>query len=559
MSLKWRVILGLLVLVAAVIKIAPNFIDTDNMWWPAKGKIVYGLDIQGGVHLVMGIDNDAVMAERMQRTLHSLEEGLLKKDLQLKGEVTNSGQYEMKVKLEGSTDVATVQKYIEDYYPQTLQILDASGDTVTFKLFDLKVAEFKKQIVDQAIEVIRNRIDEFGVAEPSIAAQGDSRILVQLPGIKDAERAKELINRTARLDFRIVSQELKPEELQKLVDEAEKAGDYALGKDGLTYTAYVKRMNADLKDKLPQNTMVAFEKLPNATTMEAGKMPMLLKTDERIGGDQLEDASVSFDEFGKPEVAFRLGVEGRAPFGELTEKNVGKLLAIVLDDVIQSAPVLNSRIDEAGRIQLNQRNYEEALNEAKMIAMTLRAGALPATLEQLEERTVGPTLGAESIAKAKVAGYVSFALIGIFLMAYYGALGVIATLALSMNVICLLALLTGLGATLTLPGIAGIILTLGMAVDSNVIIYERIKEEFRKGASMKMSVRDGFQHAYSAIIDSNVTGVAVALILFYYGTGPVRGFAVTLVSGIVTSMFTAIFIARILIDAMGDRLHLKRA
>lgn len=566
MSLKARVILASVILLGVLIKIVPNFVNMDGKWWPASGKINYGLDIQGGAHLVMGIDVESVLTERLNRLTRTIGEELKNSEIAVQEvSVQDPKLHELKIVLASAKDEDKVRDVIEKNHSGFLQVLSVSNGTVVTKIYETQVSEIRRQILDQAISVIRNRIDEFGVAEPSIQAQGDNRILVQLPGIKDSAHAKELINRTAHLEFRTVSHELganpeaSMEALAKLIEEAETKGGYALGKDDMTYGAYIKRLNEDLKPSLPKNTMVAFEKAPAAKTLEAGKIPYLLKTDTNISGDLLEDAFVGYGERGEPQVNFRFGIEGGRRFGEVTEANVGNQLAIVLDDVIQSAPVIQSKIGESGVINLSRGNPEETFNEARLIATTLRAGALPAALEQLEERTVGPTLGADSIAKAKIAGYVAFGLITVFMLVYYGMLGAVASVALALNVLCLLALLTGLGATLTLPGIAGIILTMGMAVDSNVIIFERIKEEFRKGTGFKSAVADGFSNAYSAIIDSNIMGACVALILFYYGTGPIRGFAVTLVCGIVTSMFTAVFLSRVIIELLGPRINLKRA
>jgi preprotein translocase subunit SecD len=566
MSLKWRIVLTVLIVGAVIIKIAPNFVNLENKWWPAEGKIVYGLDIQGGVHLVMGVDIETVMYEKLTRTSKLITEELKNAKINVKSvALRDPKSHELVIEMESPGEAGRVQDLIEKNHKGFLQILSSSGNQVVAKVYDTQVQEIHKQILDQAIGVIRNRIDEFGVAEPSISAQGDNRILVQLPGVKDSARAKELINRTAHLEFHIVSHELSTageggvSKLEQIIRETETAGGYALGKDGMSYGAYIKRLNADAKPKLPAGTMIAFEKSPAAKTLESGKIPFLLKKDAGVSGDMLEDAFVSYGEHGDPQVSFRFGAEGAKQFGELTGNNIEQQLAIVLDEIVQSAPRINSRITDSGVITLGSRNNEEAFNEAKFISAALRAGALPAALEQLEERTVGPTLGADAISKAKLAGLVAFGGISIFMMFFYGFMGAIATVALGLNIICLLALLTGLGATLTLPGVAGIILTMGMAVDANVIIFERIKEEFKKGSSLKLAIADGFSHAYSAIIDSNLVGAAVALILFYYGTGPVRGFAVTLISGIVTSMFTAVFVSRVMMEAVGERIQLKRA
>jgi preprotein translocase subunit SecD len=417
----------------------------------------------------------------------------------------------------------------------------------------------RSQIIRQAIEVIRNRVDEFGVAEPMIAAQSDNRIMVQLPGLKDPARAKELINRTARLSFNIVSDKMPREKVIALIAEAEKKGNYALGKDGMSYSQYIRRLNDDLAGKIPDNTMVAFEKDQNAADITAGKVAYLMEKDTDLGGEQLEDASVVGGQYGEPEVNFRFNTEGRIKFAEITGKNVNRQMAIILDSIVQSAPTIQGRIDsESARITLHQRNYDQAYNEANFIATALRAGALPAALEQLEERTVGPSLGMDSIEKGKRAGMVGLLIVLVFVVFYYKAFGVVAGLSLVFNLFCMLAILAALNATVTLPGIAGIVLTLGMAVDANVIIYERIKEEMAKGATLIASIRDGFAHAFTAIFDANITNAIAAGTLIYFGTGPVRGFGVTLVVGIVTSMFTAIFVTRVMLDVIVKTFKVQR-
>ncbi len=320
------------------------------------------------------------------------------------------------------------------------------------------------------------------------------------------------------------------------------------------------KLREDLKDKFPKQTTLVFEKAGAAKTLEAGKIPYLVKTDNSLSGDLLEDAMVRADEFGKPQVIFRFSVDGRRKFAKMSGDNVGKQVAIILDGVVQSSPVIDEKIDSAtARIRLNSgQNVQETQAEAQFIATTLRAGALPAALEQLEERTVGPTLGQDSIDKGKRAGILGAILVLLFMLIYYRTLGVVADIALTFNVLLILGILTSLGATLTLPGVAGIVLTVGMAVDANVIIFERIKEELRKGVGLHLAVKDGFGHAFSAIVDANITTAAVCIVLMYFGTGPVKGFAVTLLCGIATSMFTAIFVSRAIIDFLVLKLHFKK-
>ncbi len=532
----------------SLLYVLPNFVELPEGWLFTKEKIIYGLDIQGGSHLVMGVDVAGVMKERTERMARTIQADLIDKGVPVKVNLSEEGR-EITVEATSEGDRTKILDYISEVYGATLQIVGSEGAIVRLKFFEARALEYAKQVVDQSIEVIRNRIDEFGVSEPVIAAQGQDRILIQLPGVKDSARAKELINRTAKMDFRIVSDKLDGEALAKLISEAETAGKYALGQDELGYAEYVKRLNEDLKGKIPEGTSVAFEKAPSAVTLEAGKIPYLLEGSSGLTGDLLEDAYVAPGEYGAPEVLFRFNSEGRRKFAELTGAHVNRQMAIVLDEVVQSAPNIQGRIDSnQARITLGRSNYEETLREANFIATALRAGALPAALEQLEERTVGPTLGADSIERGKVAGLVGICIVVLFMLAYYKGMGVFSAIALVINVLSLLAILSALGATLTLPGVAGIVLTVGMAVDANVIIFERIKEELAKGASVVAAVRDGFGHAFSAIFDSNITTAMAGVLLIYFGTGPVRGFGVTLLAGIATSMITAVFVTRVLTE-----------
>ena len=558
-NLKKRWAAVILTALVGVIWVLPNLTEVPENFLFSQKKLTLGLDIQGGLHLVLGVAVEDVVKEKTARMVKNLKkefdnEGIKVNSVRLKDE--NSGEVEIAF---AASEAEAVRKYVSDFYATQLQILDLEESTMSIRYYDAYMIDTREQIVSQAIEVIRNRIDEFGVAEPSIAAQGTDRILVQLPGIKDAARAKDLINRTAKLNFRAVSPEANYEQLQQQITEAEEAGPYVLGKEnenGLAYAAYVERLNKDLKDKLPANTMLVFEKLESAKTLEAGRRPYVVKMDSSLSGDNLEDAFVGYDEYGKPQVNFRFNVDGRRLFADLTGANVGGQVAIVLDNVVKSAPSIDEKIDsDSARIRLGAGgDPQQTLAEAQFIATTLRAGALPAALTQLEERTVGPTLGAESIAKGRTGTMVGAIIILIFMCIWYRLPGFVASIAIILNLIFVFAALTSLGATLTLPGVAGLALTIGMAVDANIIIFERIREELNKGASQMGAVKDGFGNALSAILDSNVTTILTCAILMYYGSGPIRGFAVTLAIGIVASFFTAIFVSRVLIDTFVGRL-----
>ena len=601
-SLKARIWIVIGVLTFGVYIFSPNFFsDEDRPGWLPSQSLVYGLDIQGGLHLVLGVDTVGVLAEKIARLGGALKEDINKKtpgavsSIKINNEVnnevnpsssssnsssdsnsnssassnsssdsnsnsnssasasfnSNSNSNSNFVTLEGK--VLEIKKYINKTYPGILQLIDETESSVTYQYYETYMNQVKKQIVVQAIEVIRNRIDSFGVAEPYIAAQGSDRIIVQLPGINetDYEQAKDLINRAARLEFMIVTNEVPPVDLNSMVSQAETAGGYTLGlkkEGGLKYLDYVKRINKDLQGKLPNQTEVVFQKLDQVTSIEDGKTPVLVKNSVVFTGNKISDAFVGMGDYGEPLVNFSVASDGRNEFAKMTGENVDKPMAIILDKILKSAPNIQARLREGGVITLG--TGQSIAQEAEFLTNTLRAGALPAALEQLEERSVGPTLGADSVEAGKKAGMVGLTIVLFFMISWYRAAGLVASLALVTNIFLLLALLTSLGATLTLPGIAGIVLTVGMAVDANVIIFERIREEILKGSGIKAAVRDGFGHALSAILDANITTAIVCLVLMFYGTGPIKGFAVTLIWGIVTSMFTAIFLSRVVIDAL---------
>lgn len=559
-SFRIRTIVLICVLVFGTLYLLPNFTNLPSGWWFHTQPINYGLDIKGGAHLVYGVDVKSVLHEKVNRTSRSLKGEFQERNIAVESVQVSEDQKNIILQFPASSKDA-VSSYLEDYHGTTLQTVEESDRSITLHFLDSYLENLRGQIIQQAIEVIRNRVDEFGVSEPVIAAQGSDRVLVQLPGVDDPAQAKALINKTARLDFRIVSMDVPYDQLQKMVSEAEKDGNFKLGGEGgLPYSQYVKKINESLKGKIPENTALAFEKDASALTLEAGKIPYLLQKDTDLTGDQLEDAYVGYDnETGRPMVIFAFDPDGRRRFSEITGANVNKRMAIILDEVVQSAPEIKGKIDSAtAQITLgSSRNVDETMKEAQFIATALRAGALPAALEQLEERTVGPTLGADSIQKGKVAGVVGLLIVAVFMIFWYRTSGLIATFGLTANVFCLLAILSALGATLTLPGIAGIVLTLGMAVDANVIIFERIKEEMRKGASWSGAIKDGYQNAFSAILDSNVTTAMAGVVLFYFGSGPIRGFGVTLIAGIITSLFTAIFVTRYVFDFMAIKLKAK--
>ncbi|OYZ16166.1 MAG: protein translocase subunit SecD [Bdellovibrio sp. 28-41-41] len=558
---RWRVIGALVGVLAAIVLLTPNFMDTSKLnWWPAKKKLNYGLDIQGGIHLVMGVDINGVMTETANRQANSLKKELAtlattKVEL-VNFKISNPAIGEMEFEFHNAADADEANKYIGDRHGTVLQTIERRDKFTVYRYLDNYLVELRQKVIAQSIETIRNRIDEFGVAEPSISQQGDNRILVQLPGMADAEQAKKLINTTAKLDFMIVDDSVNMGEVQKWIKDAETAGSFTMAT--MKYSEYVNKINEALRGKIPEKSALYFGKAENARTMDAGSIPYVLKADTGLGGTDLDDATISFGQFGDPQVALRFNTVGAGKFADITGNNINKRMAIILDRIVKSAPNIQTRIGDGNAvITLGQRNHQESLDEAKMISTALKAGSLPAALEQLEERRVGPTLGADSIKQAKMGAYAGTFLIFIFLILYYRAMGVVASTSIAVNVLSGLGLLTALGATLTLPGIAGIALTVGFAVDANVLIQERIKEELVKGASWKLAVKEGYSRAMSAILDSNVTVAAVAVILLNFGTGPIRGFAVTLLIGIATTLFANVFVSKVIVDTLIYKWNVK--
>lgn len=549
LKLRWAIIV--VVLLFAVIWTVPNFVNTDKMWWPTKNRMVLGLDIQGGSHLVLRVDVDSAVKTDTQRYSSTLVKEMADENVQVKGvTVTDPLRGGLRIELNKADDAGAVQGFLEKSYSTTFRVVETTPEAVQVEFAELFLRDFKSRLVEQAIAVIRNRIDEFGVAEPSITAQGSDHILVQLPGIKDASTAKELINRTARLDFMIVSQEIKPPQLEQMIADAEKAGNFKF--EDMKFSQYVDKVNEALKGKLPANTVIYFEKPDNAASMAAGRIPYLLKTDEIVTGNRLTNAQVGMGEYGAPVVHFSFDAAGTKEFGDLTRKHSREQMAIVLDKTVKSAPVINEPITGGrGQITLGRGTEpQQTLKEAKLISTALRAGALPAALEQVEERTVGPSVGSDAIQKGQTATVVAAIAVFAFMIVYYRGFGLVADVALAFNLLLTLAILSSLGATLTLPGVAGLALTLGISVDASVIIFERIKEEMRKGTTMVASIREGYDRAFSSIFDANVTSISVCLVLMYYGTGPIRGFAITLLTGLVITTFTAVFFTRAVFDTL---------
>lgn len=550
---KFKFIILVLAIILAGLYITPTLtganIETTKL--PFKKKVNLGLDLQGGLYMIYTINFDQVYRETLRKQLAGViadvqKEGVQAKLLPAPEKFPDVDDPRQSVEVTG--DKAKFLDRAKNFYPNLL-VMNDQGNTVEFGFARAFRTEIADRTLNQSIQVIRNRIDEFGVAEPSIASQGKDRIVVELPGIKDIERAKSLVGRTAKLEFKIVDDEsMPPEKLSALIADLETNQGLKFN-EGDKLSEHIAKINKAVVGKIPEGTEISFERAANSRTGQLNTLqPFLLKSKVDVSGEDLADAYVSPGQYGDPEVAFQFEGAAATRFGELTEANIRRRLAVVLDGLVYSAPVINSKISDRGTISLGQRDYNMAMGEAKDLSLVLRAGALPAQLELSEQRVIGPSLGADSIKTGVNAGLIGCVLVFIFMIFYYRWSGVIATISLMLNVLFVFAILIGIDATLTLPGIAGLALTIGMAVDSNVIIFERIRDELREGASVPGAVERGFDRAFTSIFDANITHGIVAVILFNFGTGPLKGFAVTLMIGIFTTLFCAVTVCKLLFD-----------
>ncbi len=503
----------------------PDFYK-DNL--PDKG-IILGLDLQGGIHLVYEVDGDRAVEVSMGRIANGVRRLLEKKKLEASVQVEG-------VKFIVSQNTMDIKRTIESNYAN-LELLESDkGLVFTFPAKEMK--RIKDNATEQALETIRNRIDEFGVAEPVIQRQGENEMVVQLPGVKDPKRAIELIGKTAQLEFKLVD--------EKSPLAAEIPDTIAVGEE----EEFFKKFSG----KIAPEDEILFQKIVRDTG-EIYKRPILLKKETLMTGELLSEARVAIDQsYNEPYVSIRFNSEGAKLFEDITGKHIKERLAIILDGNVYSAPVIQDRI-AGGDAQITGRFL---LEEAKDLAIVLRAGALPAPVKMLQNVTVGPSLGRDSIEAGKIAGILAVILVILFMISYYKLSGVIADFALFLNVILLLGAMAALNATLTLPGIAGIILAVGMAVDTNVLMFERIREELRTGKTPRSAVDSGYDKAFLTIVDSHVTTLITAAVLFQFGTGPIKGFAVTLSLGVAINLFTALVGTKSVFDLINSRREVKK-
>lgn len=516
---RWKIVAVLSVCALFLFWASPNFLPRDTRetmpeWFPSR-SVNLGLDLQGGSHLLLQVDFDHYHREQLENLADSVREALREakyryRTIAVKNDAvtftSEAGDEEIRDVIIGidpllNVEMAQDESYRVFYSPPQME-------------------DMRQKLLEQSIQIVNRRVNETGTREPIIQRQGDDRILVQVPGLQDPERLKQLLGKTAKMTFHLVDLGVSPQAL-------------AAG-------------------QVPPGTRVMLSDHPSERNADGSPFRYAIKGRVMLSGDLLTNATATYEQ-GQPVVAFKFNTLGARKFAEITRENVGKPFAIVLDNKVITAPRINEPILSGSGIISG--NF--TVQSANDLALLLRAGALPAPLEVIEERTVGPSLGADSIAAGEKAAVLGIVVIMIFMLLSYGRFGVYADLSLLMNMILIIGALSLFQATLTLPGIAGIVLTFGMAVDANVLIFERIREELRVGKSTKAAVEHGFKSALSTIMDANITTLIAALLLFYFGSGTIKGFAVTLSIGIVSSMFSAILLTRMMVYVWMNRVRPK--
>lgn len=516
---RWKALGIILTALVVCLCAVPNFFPEATVKsWPvwAQRRLVLGLDLQGGSYLLLAVDSNYVKNERLNQVRDDARRTLRDAKIGYTGLVIRNDAVE--VRISKDTDYPTALSNLRDLSQplggllgsngqRSLEVSDSGGGVFKLTVPQAAINDRIRQTIEQSIQIVEKRVNELGTVEPVIQRQGSDRILVQVPGLQDPTQLKALLGKTAKMEFRMVDTTVSPDQAQ--------AG------------------------QVPSDSEVLM-------SASSPKTPYVIKKQVLVSGGELTDAQVGFDpQTNQPVVNFKFNSSGARKFGQATSENVGQLFAIVLDNEVISAPVIKGPIT-GGQGQISGNFTAQSAND---LAILLRAGALPAPLTVIEERTVGPGLGQDSIEKGELAAYVGSILVVIFMLLTYRLFGLFANIAVAINVAMIFGLLSLLNATLTLPGIAGIVLTVGIAVDSNVLIYERIREELRGGRTAISAIDAGFKRALATILDSNITTFIAAAVLFYIGTGPVRGFAVTLGIGIITTVFTAFTLTRLIVAA----------
>jgi preprotein translocase subunit SecD len=514
---RWKALGIILTALVVCLCAVPNFFpEAQVKAWPqwAQRRLVLGLDLQGGSYLLLEVDSNYIKKDKLDQVRDDVRRTLRDAKIGYTGLAARGDSVEVRVTKDTDAQTA-LSKLRELSQPlggllgsngqRSLEVSDASGGLIRLSVPQAAITERIRQTIEQSIQIVERRVNQLGTVEPVIQRQGNDRILVQVPGLQDPTQLKNLLGKTAKMEFRMVDSSVSPDQAQ--------AG------------------------RVPPDSEVLM-------SSSSPKVPYVIKKQVLVSGGDLTDAQLGFDpQTSEPVVNFRFNTAGSRKFAQATTENVGQPFAIVLDNEVISAPVIRTPIT-GGSGQISGNFTAQSAND---LAILLRAGALPAPLTVIEERTVGPGLGQDSIEKGELAAYVGSILVVVFMLLTYRLFGVFANIAVVINVAMIFGLLSLLNATLTLPGIAGIVLTVGIAVDSNVLIYERIREELRGGRNAISAIDAGFKRALSTILDSNITTFIAAAVLFYIGTGPVRGFAVTLGIGIITTVFTAFTLTRLIV------------
>ena len=496
----WKATLVILVISLGIIFTLPTLLYKENSNnWFFDNKINLGLDLQGGSYLLLEVQTEVLMQEELNNISDSIQ--FIARGLQTNIINIISEEDEIQLRFSNNDKLEEIREKFKNNYRNVNVTIN--NNTMKIVINEIFKKNIKESAIKQSLEIVRKRIDESGTKEPLIQRSGKKRILLQLPGIKDPERIKELLGTTAKLTFHMVDDE-----------------------DTISLKA----------NRAPFGKIIVAD-------FYNPEIKYLVEKKSRVGGENLVDAKASFDPQEGHAVSFRFDTTGAQKFGKATSENVGKRFAVILDGVVITAPVINTAITGGSGIITGNFSSQEAAD----LSVLLRAGALPAPLSIIEERSVGPGLGADSIASGKIAAIIGMICVCIFMILIYGVFGLLANLSLIANLFIIVSLLGTIGATLTLPGIAGIVLTIGMAVDANVLVFERIKEEINKKTNALEAVKNGFNKALSTILDANITTLIAALLLFVFGSGPIKGFAITLSLGVLASMFTAIMFTNFLI------------
>ncbi len=567
-NIVWRLVLVGMLTVISVFIILPSFMNELPGWWKnlfPSAKLNLGLDLKGGTYLVFGVDLDKAVKDDLTRKASELKGSLDNKNIAVQSiSVTTAGEIHLVISSVRDTD--KFFNVLKDDFPDLQKLDTVQPPSFVLALTNSEINYMKGNILNQAVENIRNRVDQFGVTEPIIHPQGNDQIVVELPGIKDPHRAIEIIGKTAQLEFMLVDEA--PAFLSNIVKDSKRLPDgiytgstpVSTPNGETVNSPYLWSYNKDqlvqfLSDKVPPQYMVGYKVNRDSNTNVTTYQTYILDKDVSMTGDMLTDARMEIGgEYNQPYVGIRFNSRGARLFDQLTAAHVGERLAIVLDDIVYSAPVIRERIS-GGVAQITGNFTEE---EAKDLAIVLRAGALPAPVKILMKNVVGPTLGTDSIREGMTAAIVGSIFVVLFMLVYYIIAGVIADIGLIINVVMLLAILALFGATLTLPGIAGIILSIGMAVDTNVLNFERTREELKLGKPVRTAVDAGYDKAFYTIIDSHITTLITAIILYIFGTGPIKGFAVTLSIGVTLNLFTGLFATRAFFDYLNSRVRLTK-